>query len=151
MDRVRSDALRVDETDLQLIHLLQEDARTPTTVLAVRLGLSRTTVHARIQRLERQGIIQGYSVRLSSEFESRAVRAHVSITCTPKRTPGVERALKAIREVRSVLSVSGPFDLIVVLAAPSVGELDLLLDRIGALDGVERTTSSIVLATKLDR
>jgi DNA-binding Lrp family transcriptional regulator len=151
MDIVRNDPLRVDETDLQLIHLLQEDARTATTVLATRLGLSRTTVHARIQRLERQGIIQGYSARLSSEFESRAVRAHVSITCTPKRTPAVERALKVIREVRSVLSVSGPFDLIVVLAAPSVGELDLLLDRIGALDGVERTTSSIVLATKLDR
>lgn len=143
--------MRTDETDLQIIHLLQENARAATTTLASRLGLSRTTVHARISRLEQQGIIQGYSVRLSSDFESRSVRAHVSITCTPKRTPAVERGLKGIREVRSVLSVSGPFDLIVVLSAPSVGELDLLLDRIGALEGVERTTSSIVLATKLDR
>jgi DNA-binding Lrp family transcriptional regulator len=143
--------MSVDETDLALLHLLRGNARLATSELARKLGVSRTTVHARITRLEQQGVIRGYSVRLSSEYESSAIRAHVLITCTPKHAASVEAGLKAIREVRTVMSVSGPHDLIVVLAAPSVAELDTLLDRIGALDGVERTTSSIILSTKLDR
>jgi DNA-binding Lrp family transcriptional regulator len=53
--------------------------------------------------------------------------------------------------VRSLQSVSGPFDLIAVAVAPSVREMDDLIDAIGNLDGVERTTSSIVLSTKFDR
>lgn len=145
------DNRQVDEIDLGLIHQLQRNARMSTAELARKLGLSRTTVHARLGRLEAGGIIRGYSVRLSSEYESSAIRAHVMITCAPKHTAAVENALRSIREVRTVLSVSGPHDLIVVLAAPSVAELDRLLDRIGALDGVERTMSSIVLSTKLDR
>ncbi|HET7526557.1 MAG TPA: Lrp/AsnC ligand binding domain-containing protein [Burkholderiaceae bacterium] len=47
--------------------------------------------------------------------------------------------------------MSGPFDLIAIVAAASIGELDHLIDRIGALDGVERTTSAIVLSTRIDR
>jgi len=145
------DNRQVDALDLGLIHLLQGNARLSTAELARKLGVSRTTVHARLARLEHSGVIRGYSVRLSSEFESSAIRAHVLITCIPKHTAAVESALKTVREVRTVLSVSGPHDLIVVLAAPSVAELDRLLDRIGSLDGVERTMSSIVLSTKLDR
>lgn len=141
----------VDETDLALLHLLQGNARLSNAELARKLGLSRTTVHSRLTRLEHSGIVRGYSVRLSSDFESRAIRAHVMINCIPRHTASVEASLKGIREVRTVLSVSGPHDLIVVIAAPSVAELDRLLDRIGALDGVERTLSSIVLSTKLDR
>ncbi len=145
------DNRQVDELDLGLIHQLRGNARLSTAELARKLGVSRTTVHARLARLEQNGVIRGYSVRLSSEFENSAIRAHVMVTCLPKHTAAVEIALKAIREVRTVLSVSGPHDLIVVLAAASVAELDQLLDRIGALDGVERTMSSIVLSTKLDR
>ena len=145
------DDLTTDPMDRALLHLLQGNARLPTAELARQLGVSRTTVHTRLAQLEQRGIIRGYSVRLSSEFESRAIRAHVLITCLPKHTASVEKGLREIHEVRTVLSVSGPHDLIVLLAARSVAELDVLLDRIGAMDGVERTTSSIILSTKLDR
>ena len=60
-------------------------------------------------------------------------------------------ALRRIAEVRVLHSVSGPFDLIAIVAAASIGELDALIDRIGALDGVERTTSAIVLSTRIQR
>jgi DNA-binding Lrp family transcriptional regulator len=53
--------------------------------------------------------------------------------------------------VRVLHSVSGPFDLIAIVAAASIGELDALIDRIGGLDGVERTTSAIVLSTRIQR
>jgi DNA-binding Lrp family transcriptional regulator len=59
--------------------------------------------------------------------------------------------MKAMAGVRRLQSVSGPADMIAFVAAPSAAEMDALIDAIGALEGVERTTSSIVLATKVDR
>jgi len=73
------------------------------------------------------------------------------ITLAPKRSGAIEVALRKIAEVRVLHSVSGPFDLIAVVAAASIGELDALIDRIGGLDGVERTTSAIVLSTRIQR
>ncbi|HEX4196135.1 MAG TPA: Lrp/AsnC family transcriptional regulator [Caulobacteraceae bacterium] len=141
----------MDETDQRLIAALRENARTPAAGLARALGLSRTTVQSRLERLERGGVVTGYTVRLSDAHEAGQIHAYVLITVAPKQTPAVVSAVRRMAAVRLLQSVSGPFDLIAVAAAPSVSEMDRLIDAIGALDGVERTTSSIVLATKLDR
>lgn len=141
----------MDETDRQLIALLRENARTPTADLARRLRLSRTTVQSRIERLERRGIVAGYTVRLADDYERGLVRAHVLITALPKFARKVEEALAGIVEVRTLHSISGSYDMIAVVAAPSIAELDQLIDRIGALEGVERTMSSIILSTRISR
>ncbi len=137
--------------DLALIALLRENARAPTADLARRLGVSRTTVQSRLDKLERRGVIAGYTVRLAPDFERDLVRAHVLVTAAPKLAPRVEAALRGIMAVRTLHSVSGNFDMIVIVEAPSIQELDAVLDRIGALEGVERTMSSIVLSTRIDR
>jgi DNA-binding Lrp family transcriptional regulator len=113
--------------------------------------VSRTTVQSRLQRLERRGAVAGYTVVVPDEAEAALVRAHVLITLAPKQSAAIDAALRRIPEVRVLHSVSGPFDLIAIVAAGSIGELDALIDRIGALDGVERTTSAIVLATRIQR
>ncbi|MBB4016982.1 DNA-binding Lrp family transcriptional regulator [Chelatococcus caeni] len=141
----------MDDTDRQLIALLRENARTPTADLARRLRLSRTTVQSRIERLERRGIVAGYTVRLADDYERGLVRAHVLITALPKFARKVEEALAGIVEVRTLHSISGSYDMIAVVAAPSIAELDQLIDRIGALEGVERTMSSIILSTRISR
>ena len=141
----------MDETDKKLLAALGENARAPTAELGRRLGLSRTTVQSRIERLERRGIITGYGARISPEQERGAVRAHIMITVRPKEARAVEAALRAIPEVRVLQTVSGVFDMIAQVVADSTAEMDDLVDAIGALDGVERTTSSIVLTTKFDR
>ena len=142
---------QLDDTDRALLALLRENAREPVAELARRLGLSRTTVQSRIERLERARVITGYTVKVADEIEAALVRAHVMITVAPKQAGAIEAACTKIAEVRSLHSVSGSFDLLAVVAAPSIGELDALIDRIGALDGVERTTSAIVLSTRIER
>jgi DNA-binding Lrp family transcriptional regulator len=142
---------RLDDTDRALLSQLRENARAPTAELARRLGVSRTTVQSRLQRLERTRAIVGYTVVVPDEAEAALVRALVLITLAPKQSAAIDAALRRIPEVRVLHSVSGPFDLIAIVAAGSIGELDALIDRIGALDGVERTTSAIVLATRLQR
>ena len=141
----------LDPTDRQLLALLRENARRSTAELARSLGLSRTTVQSRIERLERQRVIAGYTVKVDDAIEAALVRAHIMITVGPKQTGAIEAALRGIAAVRCLLSVSGPYDLLAVVAAPSIAQLDALIDRIGALDGVERTTSAIVLSTRIDR
>lgn len=144
-------ATRLDETDRALLALLRDNARLPTSELARRLKLSRTTVQSRLARLERERVVAGYTVAVADEAEAALVRAHVMITLEPRKSAPIESALRRIDEVRTLHSVSGPYDLIAVVAAPSIGELDRLIDRIGALDGVERTTSAIVLSTRIQR
>ncbi len=141
----------LDKLDHLLVAKLREDARAPVSELARALGVSRTTVQSRIARLERQKVITGYSVRVAESFEKDQIHAYVMITVGPKRAAIVSAEIKRMPSVRLLQSVSGVFDMIALAVAPSVKEMDDLIDAIGNLDGVERTTSSVVLSTKLDR
>ena len=143
--------MHMDEIDQRLIESLREDARAPTAKLARDLGLSRTTVQSRLERLERSGVITGYTVRLSEAHERGQIHAHVMMTVAPKNTAGVIAAMRHLPAVRVLQSVSGPFDLMAEVVAPSVADMDAVIDALGHLDGVERTTSSVVLSTKIDR
>ncbi len=141
----------MDEMDRQLIEALREDARVPTAALARALGLSRTTVQSRIDRLERRGVIAGYSVRLTEVHERAQIHAYVMMTVSQKQAAAVTAAIRRLAGVRSLQSVSGPYDMIARAVTPTVAEMDTLIDALGGLKGVERTTSSIVLSTKIDR
>jgi DNA-binding Lrp family transcriptional regulator len=141
----------MDTIDEKLILALRENGRASTAQLARLVGRSRTSVQSRIERLEKRGVIVGYGVRLAPEQELGAVRAHVMIKVGPKEARAVTAALSAIPQVRVLHSVSGDVDLIAVAATASVADMDQVIDRIGALDGVQRTTSSIILSTKFER
>jgi DNA-binding Lrp family transcriptional regulator len=141
----------MDIIDEKLLSALRENGRASTAMLARLVGRSRTSVQSRIERLEKQGIIIGYGVRLAPEHGHSAVRAHVMIKVGPKEARAVTAALREISQVRLLHSVSGDVDLIAVAVSASVAEMDQVIDEIGALDGVERTTSSIILSTKFER
>ena len=143
--------MKLSQSDQQLLTLLRENARTPTAQLARRMGVSRTTVQSRLERLEREGVISGYTVRVHDEHEHGHIRAHIMIAVHPKQQTAVVSALRAMPQVRSLHTVSGTHDMIAIAMVPAVADIDELTDRIGALDGVERTTSSIVLSTRFER
>lgn len=144
-------AASTDPLDRQILDLLAGDARQPAAAIARKLGLARSTVQERILRLERTGAIAGYTVRLGPAATGRQVTAHVAITVDPKRAASVVGALATIAEVRTVHTVSGSYDLLAIVAAETTSAIDAILDRIGEIAGVERTTSSILLSTRFDR
>ena len=143
--------MKISHADERLLSVLREDARASTAQIARRLGLSRTTVQSRIDRLEQQGVIAGYTVRTHADYEQGQVRAHVLITVLPRKMPAVVKALREIPEVRTLHSVSGAHDLVAMGVVPTVADMDELTDRIGAIAGVERTTTAVVLSTKFER
>jgi DNA-binding Lrp family transcriptional regulator len=137
--------------DEKLIAALRENGRASTAELARLVGRSRSSVQSRIERLERTGVIAGYTARIAPEHGLGAVRAHVMIKVGPKEARAVSAALESIGRVRMLHSVSGEVDLIAIAATATVAEMDRVIDQIGALTGVERTTSLIILSTKFDR
>jgi DNA-binding Lrp family transcriptional regulator len=143
--------MALDLTDQKILALLREDARASTAQLGRKLGLSRTTVQSRIERLRNRGVIAGFTVRAGEEYERAQIQAHVMITALPKLASRIEAELRRLPEVRKLYAISGMHDLIAVIATDSVRSMDGLLDRIGALEGVDRTQSSIVLSTRIDR
>ena len=144
-------ALSLDDLDRRLIARLQANARTSTAGLARQLGVARTTVVARIARLESGGAIVGYTVRLAATEGDRGVMAYVNLSVSPKAARAVIERLSLLPELRQLAAVSGEFDYLAVLRASNTQRLDALLDEIGEIDGVLRTTTSVLLAMRVDR
>jgi DNA-binding Lrp family transcriptional regulator len=142
---------QLDDKDRRLLALLREDARTPTAALARMLDVARMTVVERLKRLEKAGVIAGYTVRLSEEALRGRMKVHALLRVDPKKGDAVVHALNDITQIRAVFAISGIFDYMALIEAETTGEIDVVLDAIGAIPGVEGTQSSIVLSTKFDR
>jgi DNA-binding Lrp family transcriptional regulator len=141
----------MDEIDEELIELLVENARMPVASLAQHMDLARSTVQARLDRLERKGVITGYTVRLGDIMRSERLRATVLLQIDPMKLAPVLSKLKALPEVRAAHTASGRFDLIVTLSAQTTEALDTALDAIGTVNGVRTSESLIHLSTRIDR
>ncbi len=141
----------MDTTDERLLALLEADARTSVTALAAKLKLARSTVQDRLNRLEREGEIRGYTIRRADGRAARLIRAQVMLSVDPKLSERIVADLKALPELKRLVTVSGEFDLIAEIAAETTDRLDTVLDHIGRLKGVQRTMSSIILSVKAER
>ncbi|MER2296071.1 Lrp/AsnC family transcriptional regulator [Pseudomonas promysalinigenes] len=141
----------LDEIDRQLLALLQINARESVATLARQLGIARTTVNSRLERLEKNKVITGYGVRLGQRLSGGGLQAYVGIKVQPRSGKEVVRRLSAMGQVQQLCAVSGEFDYVAWLRSDSPEQLDQLLDQIGSVEGVEKTTTSIILSSKVDR
>jgi DNA-binding Lrp family transcriptional regulator len=142
---------RISTEQQRLLALLRRNARESTASLARKLGVARTTVQERIHRLERDGVINGYTVRVTDAFARHRITAHVLINVNAKLAERVVRELEASPHVRAMYALSGVFDYEVTVDAGSTEEIDGILDAIGRIEGIERTQTSIVLSVKFER
>ena len=137
----------LDDTDRQLIALLRDDARTPVVALARKLRVARATVQNRIARLEKQGIITGYTVRLRPSVENQRIRAIMSIEVEGNRADDIRRQLMGHPNVITLHSTNGRWDLIAELRADSLEAFDRILNAIRQTDGIATSESSLLLST----
>ncbi|HEY0212850.1 MAG TPA: Lrp/AsnC family transcriptional regulator [Paenirhodobacter sp.] len=141
----------MDELDRGILGLLSADARISVATLARRLRVARSTIQARLERLETSGVIAGYTVKLGEAARAGRLRTTVLLTVEPRAQPAMLTKLKSIPEVERIHTTSGRVDLLLQIAADSTAQIDQVLDQIGAMQGVISSESLIHLSTKLDR
>lgn len=137
----------LDDTDRELIALLRDNARTPVVALAKQLRVARATVQNRIARLERDGVIVGYSVRLKPAAEAQRIRALMSIAVEGNRTAEVLRELRGHPNVAALHSTNGRWDLVAELRADNLEAFDSVLSGVRLIAGIAHTETSILLST----
>jgi DNA-binding Lrp family transcriptional regulator len=145
-------AERLDPIDARILEELRRDARLPIAELARRVNLSRNAVRQRIERLDRDGDIAGYTIVLGPGLASKPrVRALMMIYRRDRmRGASVLDVVRGIPEVKSCYIVSGEADVFVELAADSQERINAIWTRLAAMPEVVDTKTSIVLSTVID-
>lgn len=135
-----------DELDRRLLALLREDGRASTAALAERLKVSRGTVQNRIDRLQRSGLLVGFTIKLRNEVEGSGVRSITLIELRGGASDAVIAALRQIPEVVQVHTTNGRWDLVAEIRTETLGEFDRVLRELRALKGVANSESNLLLA-----
>lgn len=137
----------MDETDSRLIQLLRHDGRRGISDLAAELDLSRATVRARMERLERAGEIVGYTVILRSETVDMPVRGLMMIEVEGRAADRVVDHLGSIAEITAVHTTNGKWDLIAEIGTSDLSTFDGCLRRIRLIAGITGSETNLLLAT----
>jgi DNA-binding Lrp family transcriptional regulator len=137
----------MDDTDRRLIALLRHDARATIATLAKKLGVARGTVQNRMARLEKEGVILGYAARLKPQVDEHNIRALMTIAVEGNRNEAVLESLYGDPAVGALHTTNGRWDIVAELRTDSLATFDHVLRRIGQIEGVARTETSLLLST----
>lgn len=137
----------MDDVDQRLISILRHDGRRSISDLALELGVSRGTVRARLERLEAEGTIIGYTVVLRADAVSLPVRGLTMVEVEGRMLDRVIDALVGFPEIGAVHTTNGRWDLVVELSAQSLTDLDAVLRRLRLVPGITASETTLLLAT----
>jgi len=136
----------IDETDRKLVALLRANAREPAATLAKKLKVSRGTVKNRIARMQTNGTIRGFTVRLAADAKTDQMRAIMCIAIEGEKSAKVVRTLKGFPEIESIYTTNGRWDLVAELCTSTLTEFSQVLDQIRLIEGIAATETSLLLA-----
>tara|TARA_B110000444_G_scaffold261439_1_gene313573 strand:- start:47623 stop:48102 length:480 start_codon:yes stop_codon:yes gene_type:complete len=137
----------LDETDRNLLSLLNTDARQSQRQLARKLGVAQGTVTNRIKRLEEEGVISGYSAVLNPEKIGWTMTIMAGLRIAKGRVIDVQQKIAADPRVFAVYDVTGDWDSMVLARVKDREDLDNLTKTVFTLDGVDRSFTHVVLNT----
>ncbi len=140
-----------DDINRHILSLLQTNAREPLATLARKVGLSRNAVTERLRRLERDGVIAGYTVRLGDGAARPQVAAYMLLYLKGPICERVVPFVSRLPEVKLSQSLSGEIDMILYVEADNLAEMNGVRDELERIQGVEKVTTAVVLADRFDR
>ena len=135
------------DLDRKLIGLLRENARTPAASLAKTLKVARGTVQNRLAKLERDGIIAGYTIRLRPKIDEQGIVALMTIAVEGNRIEPVLRTLRGDPAIVTLYTTNGRWDLVAEIRADTLQSFDQVLGRIRRVEGISGTETSLLLST----
>src|SRR5919107_5920886 len=142
----------MDEIDRQIVALLREDARRSFLSIGARVSLSAPAVKRRVDRLEAEGVVRGYSAQVDPARYGWTTHAVVELYCEGRMAAGeVRAAVEAHPEVAAAYTVAGEASAVLHVRAEDTAHLEASLERIRDADGVVRTQTQVVLSTLVER
>ena len=140
--------MELDETDREILRILQADARTPFSEVARRIDMSSATVHDRVGRLEESGVIQGYHAKLDPKAIDLGISAIIGLRVEQGREQDTLERLQEIEGVQEVHLTTGEWDVMGRVYAEDADALrELMFDRIAQMDGFARSQTMVILGT----
>jgi DNA-binding Lrp family transcriptional regulator len=140
----------IDDIDANLLHALTLSPRATTSGLADQIGVSRNTIHARLNRWDDAGALRGFDRRIDPTFLGYPLRAYVFIQVEQRLLHAVSAALASVPEVIAVDGLSGGDDLLVQIVARDAADMYRIAGQILNIGGVERTRTSLVMRELID-
>jgi Lrp/AsnC family leucine-responsive transcriptional regulator len=139
----------IDEISLKILKILQDKARIPNVEVARQVGMAPSAVLERIRKLEKQGFIDGYEVRLNPSRFQRSLVGFIRLSIDSLSADRqIETTLAALDEIQEVHYITGEDGYLLKVRVSGPTELDRLVrDKIGSIRGVRSTNTAIVLST----
>lgn len=148
-----SNYMSLDEKDLIILEELRTNSKQRTSRISKKTGIPITTVHNRIKKLEKEGIIKNYTVNIDYEKLGKNIFARILVSVEYKTRDGkrlhqldIARKIRALIGVELVEIVTGTTDMVVRVRATDIKELnDFVINKLREIDGVDKTQTMIVL------
>jgi DNA-binding Lrp family transcriptional regulator len=142
----------LDDIDRKILALLRENSRRTLADIGAQVGLSVAAVKRRVGRLERDGVIKGYTARIDTSMLRDAIEVVMEVYCADRTSPGdIRPSFEQLDEVVTGFTVSGEPDVLLRLRVDSVAHLEEVVERVRRDPNVVRTRTMLVLSTFLDR
>ncbi|WP_336025050.1 Lrp/AsnC family transcriptional regulator [Halobellus salinisoli] len=143
--------MELDETDREILRILQANARTPFSEVARRIDMSSATVHDRVGRMEEAGVIEGYHAKIDPRSVGLGTSAFVGLRIEQGREDDALDRLRDIEGVQEIHLTTGEWDVMLrVTAEDTDGLRELMFDEIARIEGFSRSQTMVILATDLD-
>lgn len=143
--------IQLDAVDKAILLVLQRDTRLSYAQIGAQVGLSAAAVHDRVKKLEKRGVILGYKVQVDPEVLGLGLTAFIAVRLENHASANqVAPRLAEFSEIEEFHSVAGEVDLLLKVRSASPKALEELIYRLKAVEGVARTTSSVVLTTMFE-
>jgi DNA-binding Lrp family transcriptional regulator len=142
----------LDDIDHKILVLMRENSRRTLADIGGHVSLSVAAVKRRVERLERDGVIRGYTARIDNSLLGDAIEVVMEVYCADRTSPGdIRPSFEHLEEVVTGFTVSGEPDVLLRLRVDSVAHLEELVERVRRDPNVVRTRTMLVLSTFLDR
>lgn len=142
-----SESVTLDETDIQILEILQENCKLNYTQIGNELGIAESTIRYRIERLEKRHIITGYVALINPRRIGLNITAIMMIKVNPQRIKEISPKLANFKELRHLFRATGQYDMISVVNARDIGHLNDVMGEIKQIEGVHELI--VEVATEL--
>lgn len=142
-----AESVTLDETDIQILEILQENCKLNYTQIGNELGIAESTIRYRIERLEKRHIITGYVALINPRKIGLNITAIMMIKVNPQRIKEISPKLAKFKELRHLFRATGQYDMISVVNARDIGHLNDVMGEIKQIEGVHELI--VEVATEL--